>query len=79
MVEGDGLFLVVCVGENSEWGRLLKDLQVDQDKTPLQNKLESVVATLSKIGFAAAIVVFIELMVTWGIHQSRLTDKSQIK
>lgn len=79
VVEGDGLYLVLAVGENSEWGRLLKDLQVDQDKTPLQVKLESVVIVLSKIGLVAAIIVFCELMIRWGVDMSRLPDKSLIK
>lgn len=39
ITEGVGSYVVTCVGENSEWGIIMKNLSEDRDETPLQKKL----------------------------------------
>jgi hypothetical protein len=36
VVEGDARFLVAAVGKNSEWGKILSELDTDRPDTPLQ-------------------------------------------
>jgi magnesium-transporting ATPase (P-type) len=36
VVEGDARYLVTAVGKNSEWGRILAELDTDRPDTPLQ-------------------------------------------
>jgi P-type Ca2+ transporter type 2C len=36
VVEGDALFLVTAVGKNSEWGKIMVELNTDRPDTPLQ-------------------------------------------
>jgi Ca2+ transporting ATPase len=39
VTDGDCTYLVVAVGEYSEWGRILSELVSERDDTPLQDKL----------------------------------------
>ncbi len=36
VVEGDARYLVTAVGKNSEWGKILAELDTDRPDTPLQ-------------------------------------------
>jgi magnesium-transporting ATPase (P-type) len=36
VVEGDARYLVTAVGRNSEWGKILSELDTDRPDTPLQ-------------------------------------------
>ena len=36
VVEGDARYLVTAVGKNSEWGKILSELDTDRPDTPLQ-------------------------------------------
>ena len=36
VVEGDALFLVTAVGKNSEWGKIMVELDTERPDTPLQ-------------------------------------------
>ena len=36
VVEGDALFLVTAVGKNSEWGKIMAELDTERPDTPLQ-------------------------------------------
>ncbi|ETO35979.1 Plasma membrane calcium-transporting ATPase 2, partial [Reticulomyxa filosa] len=71
VIEGDGLMLSVSVGDYTEWGQLMAKLQEDRDDTPLQEKLERLASLIGWIGFGAAALLFIVLVVRWAIdgHQ----------
>jgi Ca2+-transporting ATPase len=36
VVEGDGRYLVTAVGKNSEWGKIMTELDTERPDTPLQ-------------------------------------------
>ncbi len=36
VVEGDARYLVTAVGKNSEWGKIMSELDTDRPDTPLQ-------------------------------------------
>lgn len=65
VMEGVGRMLVTCVGCNSEWGRTMALLQEDVDDTPLQQKLETVAATIGWIGLGTALLTFAAQAVHW--------------
>lgn len=65
VTKGAGKMLVMRVGEESEWGQLLKNLQPNEDNTPLQDKLEDVVVAIGKVGIAVALIVFVVLLIYW--------------
>jgi Ca2+-transporting ATPase len=41
VVEGDAVFLVTAVGKNSEWGKIMVELDTERPDTPLQVKIYS--------------------------------------
>lgn len=65
VTKGAGKMLVMRVGEQSEWGQLLKNLQPNEDNTPLQDKLEDVVVAIGKVGVVVAVIVFVVLLGYW--------------
>eukprot|EP01125_Pyxidicula_operculata_P002922 TRINITY_DN1285_c0_g1_i1.p1 TRINITY_DN1285_c0_g1~~TRINITY_DN1285_c0_g1_i1.p1 ORF type:complete len:1037 (-),score=200.32 TRINITY_DN1285_c0_g1_i1:62-3142(-) len=62
VTKGSGKMLVTGVGLNTEWGRMFSTLEVNQDETPLQKKLEDLVVFIGKIGVSGAVIVFIVLI-----------------
>ncbi len=36
VVEGDARYLVTAVGKNSEWGKIMTELDTERPETPLQ-------------------------------------------
>jgi magnesium-transporting ATPase (P-type) len=36
VVEGDARYIVTAVGKNSEWGKIMSELDTDRPDTPLQ-------------------------------------------
>ena len=59
ITSGAGRILITNIGPNSQWGRILKDLEVPKEQTPLQKKLDAMVTFIGKIGMGAALVVLI--------------------
>ena len=53
---GEGKMIVVMVGDFSAYGEILKKLTVEQEDTPLQQKLEIIGTEIGKIGTYAALV-----------------------
>ena len=59
VTEGSGAMVVVAVGLNTEWGRIMAVTSEDNDEeTPLQNRLDKVATSIGKVGTVVAIVVF---------------------
>ena len=56
VASGEGKMIVVMVGDFSAYGEILKKLTVEQEDTPLQQKLEIIGTEIGKIGTYAALV-----------------------
>ena len=39
VVEGDARYLVTAVGKNSEWGKIMTELDTERPETPLQVRI----------------------------------------
>jgi len=74
LVEGECVMLTTAVGSNSFWGKLMKSLDSTPEETPLQIKLKKVADLISYIGFAIAFLLFIALIIRWGL-KDEFTDK----
>ncbi|EFC45475.1 P-type II calcium ATPase [Naegleria gruberi] len=69
--EGYGRMLVTCVGVNSEWGKTLAKITADDedDKTPLEAKLDDLATLIGKFGVGFAVATFCVLMAGWLIKK----------
>lgn len=63
VLEGTALALVTGVGPHSMHGKTLMSLHDESEATPLQVKLNNIAEGIAKLGFAAAIILFIALMI----------------
>ena len=57
--EGSGKAVVLAVGDNTNQGHAGLAMNIEEDQTPLQNKLDTIANQIGKLGFAVAILVFI--------------------
>ncbi|OHT02030.1 calcium motive P-type ATPase [Tritrichomonas foetus] len=72
---GDGKVLVCAVGQNSQSGSRMMDIQQlseEQDKSPLEKKLDKVAVMLTYVGLAGALLTFIVLLIFWIIDVVKL-------
>ena len=63
MTEGIGTFLVTAVGVNSSYGKILMSLRDGTETTPLQQKLNKLAEQIAKLGGAAALLLFVVLLI----------------
>ncbi|KAK5168038.1 plasma membrane calcium [Saxophila tyrrhenica] len=63
VTEGYGRMLVTAVGVNSSMGKTMLSLQDTNEATPLQVKLNHLAEQIAKIGSAAALLLFIVLLI----------------
>lgn len=63
--EGAGTAIIVAVGEQSQWGVILKALTVNPEDTPLQHRLDTLAKTIGKIGTLFAVLTFIVSIIRW--------------
>jgi len=64
VVAGTGTAVITLVGNDSEWGKIAKALaSEEQEKTPLEERLDDLTDLISKVGMAAAIAIFTALTV----------------
>jgi Ca2+ transporting ATPase len=61
--EGKGSMIVCAVGNNSTLGQNRQMLNISEDETPLQQKLDDVAADIGKLGFAAASLILVALLI----------------
>ncbi|KAJ9627960.1 plasma membrane calcium [Taxawa tesnikishii (nom. ined.)] len=61
--EGVGSFLVTATGVNSSYGKTMMSLREDNDPTPLQSKLNVLAEYIAKLGGAAALLLFVVLLI----------------
>ena len=71
-IEGSGKGIVIAVGEHSQKGiiRRTVDNAQEDDKTPLEYKLERIAELIGYFGIGAGIVTLIALMIRFGISFS---------
>lgn len=61
---GFGTMMVVNVGLNTEWGRMMAIMSEDEEKaTPLQERLDRLAVTIGKIGLAVASLTLFVLLI----------------
>lgn len=63
VTEGFGRMLVTATGIHSSYGKTMLSLQESNDATPLQQKLNDLAEYIAKIGSAAALLLFIVLLI----------------
>ncbi|KAK6529237.1 hypothetical protein TWF281_008418 [Arthrobotrys megalospora] len=63
VLEGVGTYLVTSVGVNSSHGKIMMALREDVEATPLQVKLNGLAEGIAKIGGAAALLLFVVLLI----------------
>ena len=59
---GSGKFVATAVGRYSQWGVIKRNLEKEQEETPLQEKLDDMAALIGYVGMAAAAATFIAMM-----------------
>jgi Ca2+-transporting ATPase len=79
---GTGRFLVLSVGENSAYGRLLMSLREDVEETPLQAKMGRLGKQLIIFGAAAGSIYFVILFIRYLVRlphhkHARPTQKAE--
>ncbi|KAI5967277.1 PMC1 [Candida margitis] len=67
VLSGLGNAIVTAVGPNSVHGRTMASLQHQPESTPMQERLDNLAEGISKYGFLAAIVLFIVLLIRFGV------------
>ncbi|KAK1752290.1 hypothetical protein QBC47DRAFT_416759 [Echria macrotheca] len=58
VLDGFGTFLVTAVGPYSSHGRIMLALRAEPGMTPLQTKLNTLAASIAKLGVAAGLLLF---------------------
>ncbi|KAK4955481.1 plasma membrane calcium, partial [Elasticomyces elasticus] len=61
--EGVGTFLVTATGVNSSYGKTMMSLREENEPTPLQSKLNVLAEQIAKLGGAAALLLFVILLI----------------
>lgn len=64
--------MILAVGPNSQYGKIRAKLSMQEDATPLQQKLEILGVNIGHIGTFAALMTFLALMMhlIWEIVMS---------
>ncbi len=57
--EGEGVMLVKDVGDKTFYGKLAKELQEEQDDSPLKQKLTDLAKSISRFGYIGAILILV--------------------
>lgn len=64
VVDGNGVMMVGAVGDATEYGKVYRGSQIDNNiETPLQLQLKRLAGVISKIGYAVAVSTFVLLTV----------------
>lgn len=77
--EGIGSFLVTGTGIHSTYGKTMMSLREDSEVTPLQSKLNVLAEYIAKLGGAAALLLFVVLLIKFlvGLRTSELTPSEK--
>jgi Ca2+-transporting ATPase len=66
--EGVGTFVVTATGIHSSYGKTMMSLREESEVTPLQSKLNTLATYIAKLGGAAALLLFIVLLIEFLAH-----------
>ena len=73
VITGEGIMMIIVVGEDSSLGNIRSKLAQDEDgPTPLQNKLEKIAEDIGKFGLISAILILVVLLIRFGIEKGQL-------
>ncbi|KAF2103115.1 plasma membrane calcium-transporting ATPase 3 [Rhizodiscina lignyota] len=72
--EGVGSFLVTSTGIHSSYGKTMMSLREENEVTPLQSKLNTLAEYIAKLGGAAALLLFIVLLIEFLVNLKGSTD-----
>ncbi|EGG04963.1 uncharacterized protein MELLADRAFT_48992 [Melampsora larici-populina 98AG31] len=76
VVEGYGTYLVISVGENSFYGKIMMSLRGENENTPLQSKLNHLAELIAKLGATAGVILFVALMIRFFVQLGTNPDRS---
>ena len=62
VTEGKALMLVEEVGNNTAYGQIAKELQIESEESPLKLRLRVLAETISKIGYIGALLVAVSYL-----------------
>jgi len=62
ITSGNGLMLVKCVGNNTEYGKISLSIQESDPESPLKKRLYGLAKIISKIGYIGAFIVTISYL-----------------
>lgn len=81
IIAGHGRAIVVCVGVNSLWGKTMMSLNIEEQPTPLQEKLEKLTSGISKYAFVAAVLLLLILLLefSWDLYNGEFEQFSTAK
>ncbi|KAF8249298.1 calcium-translocating P-type ATPase [Wilcoxina mikolae CBS 423.85] len=68
VLEGVGTYMVTSVGVHSSFGKTMMALREDSTATPLQMKLNDLAEAIAKLGGAAALLLFIVLLIRFLVN-----------
>lgn len=73
--KGTATALVLAVGNNTNQGKAGLSMNIENDQTPLQKKLDSIAEGIGKLGMAVAILTFIAIVISTLIITFKDDDK----
>ncbi|GJP52837.1 hypothetical protein CLOM_g11924 [Closterium sp. NIES-68] len=69
VVDGYGTMLITAVGTNTEWGRIMATVNMEDDSvTPLQARISRLAKAVGKVGVTVAVCVLIILMTRYFMY-----------
>lgn len=81
--DGDAKAIVTCVGTNTNEGQMQKQMDFEDEPTPLQRKLNTIVTWIGMIGIISAALVFLALTLRlvfdiWAFGSRDLSDAQNL-
>jgi len=67
---GEGIAIVASVGVNTRAGMAGVKLDMEDEQTPLQEKLETIANQIGKVGLSVAVLTFIAMTVKYTLDQT---------
>ncbi|GKF51011.1 calcium-transporting ATPase 12, plasma membrane-type-like protein, partial [Tanacetum coccineum] len=66
VADGHGQMLVISVGMNTAWGKMMSSITDDSDEqTPLQSRLNKLTSSIGKVGLAVAFLVLVVMLIRY--------------
>ncbi|KAH7122482.1 calcium-translocating P-type ATPase [Dendryphion nanum] len=76
---GVGSYLILSVGVNSAYGKIVMSLQDDNQETPLQQKLGSIAKKIIRFGLVAGVIAFIVLLIRYLVDIKNIQGGASVK